>query len=120
VSDEQAWLTREAVEEVLAAVEDFRNVLRDKAHDAFGDHLRMRRDAFLEACFDSDGLRDRVEAVMGRPAPEDLERPELGGEPPQQWPLVNTQRGTFPVSAAHQPNSRSPWKPPAGLHRSST
>jgi hypothetical protein len=103
----------EAVDLIRPEFDSFRDYVRSMARGSFGhDELR---EALVEVIEHFNNLDDAVLARFGLPSPHAEVHPELGDEPPTEWPVVN---GQSPANRnANDPAWRMDARP--GVHRGS-
>jgi hypothetical protein len=103
----------EAVDLIRPEFDSFRDYVRSMARGSFGhDELR---EALVLVIEHFNNLDDAVLARFGLPSPHAEVHPELGDEPPAEWPVVN---GQSPADRnATDPAWRMDTSP--GVHRGS-
>lgn len=110
---QRMYTPSEAANLVRGEFDSFRDFVRAKAKGSFGhDELR---EALVLVIEHFDHLDDAVLARFGLPSPRAEAHPELGDEPPAEWPVVNGQ------SPANRNANNPAWRMDArpGVHRGS-
>lgn len=108
MSDQQRWLTEDAVQAVFDLWQQLRDEVRDRAHAATGDDNLPVRKALLDVAFRLNELDDELRFRIGLPprvAPEP-ESAALSSQPPTDWPLVDRQEPTGRPAARHLRSTR--------------